>query len=113
MVNPEVVIEPYDVHIDDYPKLVEKNWYYTALNLLGGNQYDILILYRGGCPDSYIPVLRPILHGLNISLITFGRPNMYDIGKLGEFTNRIINGTTYEGLKSILRFPAELKFYPR
>jgi hypothetical protein len=113
MVDPDTFIERYDVHIKDYPKQVEKNWSHTALKLLGNNQYDILILYRGGCPDSYVQMLQPILKSLNICLLTFGRPNMYDFDKLEEVTNLIIQGTTYEILKSILSLPERLWFYPR
>jgi hypothetical protein len=79
---------------------------------LGINEYDILILYRGGCPDSYVPMLQPILGNQSISLLTFGRPNMYDFDKLEEVTNLIIQGTTYEELKSILSLPERLWFYP-
>ena len=113
MVDPETVIEPYNMHINDYPRQVKKNWSHTARKVLGSNQYDLLILYRGGCPDSYVPMLQPILRNLNISLLTFGRPNMYDFDKLERMTNLIIQGTTYEELKPILSLTKRLWFYPR
>ena len=112
MVEPTTVIEPYDMHIDAYSKQVAKNWSQTALSTLGIREYDILILYRGGCPDSYVPMLQPILGNQSISLLTFGRPNMYDFDKLEEVTNLVIQGTTYEELKSVLSLPERLLFYP-
>jgi len=113
MVDPGTVIEPYDMHINDYPRQVKKNWSNTARKVLGNNQYDILILYRGGCPDSYVPMLQPILRNLNISLLTFGRPNMYDFNNLERVTNLIIQGTTYAELKPIVSLTKRLWFYPR
>lgn len=112
MVDPETVIEPYDVHISHDPRRVSDNWRSTALKLLGGNQCDILVLYRGGCPDSYVDMLQPILRSINVSLLTFGRPNMNDIGHLDELTECIIKSTTYAELKSILFWPSRLEYYP-
>ena len=112
MVDPETVIERYDVHISHDPRRVSENWRSTALELLGSNQYDIVVFYRGGCPDTYIDMLQPLLRNMNISLLTFGRPNMHDIGHLDELTNQLVKGTTYARLKSILGWPSLLKYYP-
>jgi hypothetical protein len=113
MVDPDTPIEPYNVHIDDHPLRVERNWSSTILRLLGGNQHDILVFYRGSCPATYIPMLQRILRSIGISLLTFGRPNLRDISILGQLTNLILQGTTYEELKSILAWPEELRLYPR
>jgi len=72
-----------------------------------------MVFYAGGCPrEPILDILLPILHNENISLITFGRTNMYDIGKIDEFVNMIISGTSTEKLKSILKLPHRLKFRP-
>ena len=72
-----------------------------------------MVFYAGGCPrELYMDLLIPILRDLGVSLITFGRPNMYDIGKLEEFVDLITKSITMEGLASILKHPEELEFIP-
>ena len=72
-----------------------------------------MVFYAGGCPRKlYLDILTPILHEHGVSLITFGKPNMYDIGKLREFVELIITGTTLDRLGAILKYSKELEFIP-
>jgi hypothetical protein len=113
MVNPEEVIQPYDMHISEYPEEVKRSWLATIPQCLGDNRYDILVFYAGGCPRKpYIEMMLPILQEMNISLLTFGRPSMYDSGKIDELVDAIVLGTTIAELKSILRLPEKLEYYP-
>lgn len=113
MVNPWDTIDPYDKHINEYPREVNEKWIETIPKILGSDQYDILVFYPGGCPrDLYIELMMPILNSINISLITFGRPNMYDINKLPDVIKFLVSGTNNDELKSILKCPEWLEYYP-
>lgn len=113
MVNPDDVISPYDMIINDNKVEVSRNLSNTIPRLIGGNQYDILVFHSGGCPtDPIIKVVKPILHSNKISLITFGRPNMYDIGKIRDLVDLLIKGTSLGELGSVLKYPDWLKFFP-
>ncbi len=112
MVNPDDLIEPYDVHIDYYPKEVTAKWYQTIPNLLGKKQYELMVFYSGGCPrDPYLMFLKPILHSLGISLATFGKPNMFDVGLTTELVGLLITGTTFQNIISILKCPERFEFH--
>lgn len=112
MVNPWDTISLFDRHIDEYPKEISEKWEETIPNILGTNQYDILIFYAGGCPrDAYIELMIPILKTINVSLITFGRPNMFDINALEDCVEGLIKGTTFQKLKAFLKCPERLEFY--
>jgi len=111
--NPDDIIEPYDIHIDDHPEEVDNIWRETIPNLMGDSLYDLMIFYSGGCPrDTYVEHLRPILHSLGISLLTFGRPNMFDIGKTREMVELLTEGATCQNIRAILRCPDRFAFYP-
>ena len=113
MVNSEDMINPYDTHIGTYRSEVDAQWQQTIPHVLGTHQYGLIVFYAGGCPrDLYLDLLMPILRNAGISLITFGKPNMYDVGKLEEFTKLIVKGTTIKELESILKYPDELEFIP-
>jgi hypothetical protein len=113
MVNPDDQIGPYDMHIDEHYTHVEDSWNATVPLLLRAGQYDILVLYLGGCPrDPYLNLLLPILHRCNISCLKFGRSNTYDLGKVDQVVSLITTGTTTEELMSILRCPEALEFFP-
>ncbi len=91
MVNPDDLIEPYDVHIDYYPQEVNATWKKSIPALLGDQQYQLLVFYAGGCPrEPYLMLLKPILHSLGISLVTFGKPNMFDVGLTTEIVSLLI-----------------------
>lgn len=73
----------------------------------------MLVFYAGGCPrDKYIELLLPILHSLGISLITFGRLNTYDMGTIDKFVELSFEGTMLNELRSILKLPDKLEYYP-
>jgi len=111
MVNPDDQITPYDMHINENYQQVEHNWKDTVPLLLGAGQYDILVFYSGGCPrDPYLDLLVPILHRCQISLITFGKPNTRDLGKVDQFVSLLMEGTTIEVLRSILTYPGGFNF---
>ena len=113
MVNPTDVIQPYDMHIREYPKQVKRNWLKTIPQCLGDNRYNILVFYAGGCPRKpMVELMLPILQEINISLLTFGRPNMYDFDKIDELVDALVSGTTIDELKSILRKPERFEYYP-
>ena len=113
MVDPFDSISPYDLHIDDDTALVERNWRRTIPVLLGKRRYDLLLFYAGGCPkEAYLQVLIPILHENLISLLTFGRANMYDSGKIEDIFRLLVKGTDLDGLRSALKYPEYLEFSP-
>ncbi len=113
MVNPGDVIHPYDAAIAEHRLRVTEKWRETIPHLLANLSGSLLVFYSGGCPrDAYIDVLEPILHAQGVSLITFGRPNMFDIDKIDKFVGLLIKGTSLDELTSILRCPDRLEFYP-
>jgi hypothetical protein len=72
-----------------------------------------MVFYAGGCPrDEMLRVMLPILCEQEIDLLTFGRPNMYDVGKIDEVVQLLISGTSTSKIKRILKKPERLKFYP-
>jgi hypothetical protein len=113
MVNPHDLISPYDLHIRDHKELVRCKWQETIPALLGGKGYRILIFHSGGCPrDLMIDVMLPILHVLGITLLSFGKPNMWDIGKMDEVVELLERGTSLSELSSLLKVPERLVYYP-
>ena len=113
MVNPTDVIQPYDMHINEYPEQVKSNWFKTIPKCLRDNRCDILVFYAGGCPrEAMIELMLPILQDINIPLLTFGRPNMYDFDKIYELVDALVSGTTVDELKSTLKQPEKFKYYP-
>ena len=106
-------IHPYDVHIDEYRNRVKENWLNTIPRYYVTYKYDIMIFYAGGCPRKlYLDLLLPILHAAKVPLITFGRPNMYDIDKIEAIAEALETGTNIEELKGIVKYPERLEFYP-
>jgi hypothetical protein len=55
----------------------------------------------------------PILRDLKIDFITFGRPNMYDSGKIKIMAEMLENGSSMNELKAILKYPEWLLFVPK
>jgi hypothetical protein len=113
MVDPDDVIDHYDVAIGKHVLRVTEKWRETIPRLLANLSGGLLVFYSGGCPrEEYIDVSKPILHAQGVSLITFGRPNAYDIGKIDEFVVLLMKGAFPSELMSILRCPDRLEFYP-
>ncbi len=116
LVDPWEVIEPYDVpgYSEEERKMLREKILLTLPRLIGGNRYDLLVLYGGANKrEILIDVMGPALRSNGLDLITFGKPNMGDIGKLEPFVNLVITGTTLNGLRSLLSFPDRLLFLPK
>lgn len=113
LVGPDKVIGPYDRHILAFPEWVAEMWQQTVPRLFGRYRCDLMVFYAGGCPrDEYLRVLLPLLRQVGTSLITFGRPNMHDIGRTEQFVQMIEKGTTLNELRAILKHPDRLEYYP-
>ena len=113
MVNPDDIITPYDKHIDCYEKEVAEIWSKTIPATLGNHKgtQRIMVFYAGGVPrEPCIKVLGPILRNINCDIISFGRPNMYDSDKIEMIVNLLINGTSEQEIKSILKLPERFLF---
>ena len=66
----------------------------------------LMIFYAGGCPrDEMIEVALPILKQHRVALLSFGKPNMFDVDKIDKIWGMLIEGTTDEEIKSILKVP--------
>lgn len=116
MVNPHDIIAPYDMHIDEYEEQVREKMNRTIPQLIGNDLYKLVIFYAGGVPKKpYVKALKPILHSINLDLLTFGRPNMFDIGKIDEIVELLNKpgGTTTNELKGILKLSERFEFYPK
>jgi len=114
LVDPWEVIAPYDVpgHIEEEQIMIRERFNQTIPQLIGEHRYDVAILYAGANPrDMIIEMMWPILQHNNINLITFGKPNMGDVGKLDNAVELLIRGTTLNQLREILRFPQRLKYF--
>ncbi len=106
------LITPCDAHIDAYRAEVADRWRSTVLRLLSNYQNSLLIFYAGGCPrEQYLELLTPNLRPLGISLITFGRPNMYDVDKTEKVVGLLQRGATLDEVTSGLSHPERLEFY--
>ncbi len=113
MVNPEDEIGPYDLHIRGHEEEVRSIWRRTIPLVLGQNRFDILVLYFGGCPRyPALEIIREILHEMHISLITFGKPNMFDIDRVDDLVHLLEKGTSLEELRSLTGYPERLEFFP-
>jgi hypothetical protein len=71
-----------------------------------------MIFYAGGCPrDEMIEVALPILKQHGVALLTFGRPNMFDVDKVEPIWKMLMSGTTDEEIKSVLKIPERYKYF--
>ena len=113
MVNPHDIISPYDLKAENNKKKVPEIWRNTVPQILGSNNYDLLLFYAGGVPrEPYMELFLPILRDLKIDFIIFGRPNMYDSGKIRVMAGMLEKGSCMNELKSILKCPEKLTFVP-
>lgn len=113
MIKPDKIIDPYDLKAEDNKEYVAEIWRNTVPQLLGNNQYDLIVFYAGGVPrQPYLDLFLPILRDMKIDFITFGRPNMYDSGKIGSVVKKTERGSSIDGLKTILNYPEWLLFVP-
>jgi hypothetical protein len=112
LVGADDVISPYDVHITDHPTEVAERWQATIPAVLNRNRNGLMLFYAGGCPrDSYIELSKPILRSLGISLLSFGKPNMFDVDKIEGCVEMLAQGTSLAEIASILKHPDRLEFH--
>lgn len=111
MVNPDDVIDPYDLVANGNEQKVAEIWRDTVPTILERDKCDLLLFYAGGVPiDHYRKLLLPILRDLRIDFITFGRPMMFDSGKIQVITELLEKGCSLDELRSVLRCPKRLIF---
>jgi hypothetical protein len=112
LVAPDDIISPFDAHIDTYPDKVRKLWETTIPRVLKEHRNSLMLFYSGGCPrEPYIKIAMPILHTLGISLLSFGKPMMFDVDKIEKCSQMLFRGTSFEEIASILGVPERLEFY--
>jgi hypothetical protein len=113
LVERDQVITPYDMHINDFHQEITEKWSQTIPALMQASQYKLMIFYAGGCPRRpMLDVMLPVLRQQRVALLTFGRPNMYDVGMLDKIWNLLLRGSTDQEIKSILKAPECFEFYP-
>lgn len=113
LVEPHKIISPYDLHINQHRQAVQDIWLETIPALFQGARYRLMVFYAGGCPrDEMIEVMLPILRHQGIALLTFGKPNMFDVDKLDTIWGMLMRGTTSEEIIGILNVPERFKYYP-
>mgnify|MGYP000271247387 CR=1 FL=1 len=106
------MITPYDLHINEHRQEVIERWMATIPPLMQSAQYKLMIFYAGGCPDELVEVALPILRQHGVALLTFGKPNMFDVNKVEPIWDMLMKGTTDEEIKSILKVPKRFRYYP-
>jgi hypothetical protein len=112
-VNPTDLIKPYDLHVNGHERIVENLWRDTSQLLLKNKGYKIMVFYAGGCPrQAYEDIFVPILQELGISFLSFGRPNMFDVGKIEPVVNLLKKGASGNEIKAILKVPDRFVYYP-
>ena len=114
MVNPYDIITPYDKHGAEYKKEVKEKLSQTIPNLIGGNNNKLVIFYAGGVPrDIYLEIMLPVLYRSKLDLLTFGKPNMYDVDKIENIVELLTNGeeTPLEDISKILKLPDRLEYF--
>lgn len=95
LVHPNQEISPYDMHVRKYHDEVEAKWRLTIPVLIGTGNYKLMIFYAGGCPrDEMLKAMLPILGENGIDLLTFGRPNMFDVNKIEKIFKMLVIGTS-------------------
>lgn len=113
MINPDKRIRPYDLKAENNKEEVTEIWRDTVPQLLGNNEYDLIVFYPGGCRiEPYIDLFVPILRDMKIDFITFGKPMMFDGGKIGSMVKKLEQGSSMDELKAILKRPERLQFIP-
>jgi hypothetical protein len=112
LVKPDDVISPYDKHILDYPTEVAERWQATIPRVLEENKNSLVLFYAGGVKrEPYIEISKPIFHSLGISLLSFGKPNMFDVNRIQECAEMLFWGTSLDEIASILGRPERLEFH--
>ncbi len=113
LIDPCTIIAPYDVpgHTEEEQRMLRDRLALTIPCLIGNGRYDLVVLYAGANPrDIIIDMMWPILEQNDLDLITFGKPSMWDVGKLVDVVVLLINGTSLNELSSILKCPDRLEY---
>jgi hypothetical protein len=111
-VSSDEVITPYDFHIDIDPARARAIWAESFARKVPRDRYKLAIFYAGGCPrKSYLEIIVPLCHAAGIGVLTFGQPNMYDIGKLDQVVDLVVAGTMLEELRAIMGVPGRVEHY--
>ncbi len=112
LVEPDDIINPFDAHIERYRGEVAERWEATIPLVLREDRNSLVLFYAGGCPkEPYIEISKPIFRSLGISLLSFGRPNMFDVDKIEDCAEMLFRGTSLDEIASILKQPDRLEFH--
>jgi hypothetical protein len=114
LVDPWEIIAPFNVpgHTEEEQAMIRNQLALTIPHLISNDRYDVVVFYAGANPrDIIIEMMLPILEQNNIDMVTFGKPNTGDLGKLDNVVELLINGTTPNEIMEILRFPGRLQFF--
>jgi hypothetical protein len=111
--NPHDIISTYDLKVENNKKEVSEIWRNKVPQILGSNNYDVLLFYTGAVPrEPYMELFLPILLDLKIDFIILGWPMMRDSGKIKVVAEMLEKGSSMNELKSILKYPEKLTFVP-
>ena len=115
MVNPETIIKKYDCPLNSKTeRKIKMIWERTIPSEIGNDRYDIVIMYFGANPrDPILKIIKPIIHNIKMDIITFGAPNMKDVGIIENVFHLLTKGVTLNDIKAILMYPNRLRFYSR
>jgi hypothetical protein len=112
-VSAREIITPYDFHIDVDPGRASRIWERSFGQRVPNDRHKIMIFYAGGCPrEAYLEIIIPLFHSKDIGVLTFGRPNMYDVGMLDQIVEMVMAGTNVAELRAILKVPYRLEYHP-
>jgi hypothetical protein len=115
VVSPLKIIEPFDIHgtTEEERASIREQCHRSVPQLLGGGRYDAVVLYCGAVPrDIVLDTLGLVVTDNGLDLITFGKPNTWDLGKINEIVAGIMAGSYMSDLRSCLKAPDRLLFMP-
>lgn len=115
VVNPLEIIEPFDIHgtTEEERALIRQQCRMTVPQLLGGGRYDVVVLYNGAVPrDIILDTLGEALLECKLDIITFGKPNTWDLGKIDDVVEGITEGARMSDLRGGLKAPDRFLFLP-
>jgi hypothetical protein len=112
MVHPDDIIDKYDLEINGNENEIRTIWSNSIKNVLADGRYKLIVFYAGGCPrDQYLRILEPIFKEHKIDILTIGKPNMCDVGKVSDMVSMLANRVSIDQLKSVLEYPDRLLFF--
>jgi hypothetical protein len=113
MVNPGKIIKKYDCPLNSKTEReIKIIWEKTIPSEIGNDRYDVVVVYFGANPrEPILKILKPIIHEIKMDIITFGAPNMKDVGKIESVFHLLTKGVLSDDLKGILNYPERLQYY--